>query len=473
MQKLKVGCLTVVCLMAILLLWLNFTPALRPEIAPMLAATQKEFDARQQLYANDAASNIYLDSKFREVWCLDSELVDQGGKITPGPVNRTIMGFSEFHEKLTNNQNPIPIDQLATIPTLVSGRQAFKRLLPDLEKALSRAVFVGPNQKLDTMSRYPRFMGLRRACLGLNLEAELENFEKKPEDAWLRLKASFNAGAALRGAHPTMLELMMSVAIQSSACDSLYQMLAKHPKLSDNTLKEIAVACQTQGFAADSLAKALETEVVSFDNTYRSDDFSTQVLQANGLTGRGLWFLAKYSGLAAREWRLSSNDWYSLVESSRKLSTPDLSWTKWGSYGRVAQDWILGNHGIVSAAAIPNFGRTQVQINKVRSKIAAIEILVALERYRAQHGHFPKSLKELELKTDPKLLETFHYSLKGQEPQLTLDIDPELKTTTFVEELLGRLGGLDGEVIRLLPYRAPSRKSQQPTMPEALQDGKK
>lgn len=436
-KKIFYGCFfSAACLYVV---WVN-TPrvAHRTELDAIYLARETEFENDQRLYATDVAQNGYLDPTFREMWAIKSQRKTPPGSNSPeGSAARVFEDLAHFNPVCTgrpfkglekdvkdNQEVPHPVELYA------KSKKDFQRLLPQLLVALEKPVFLAPAVRYDTTTEEPNFIALRRIAQHLAFQSYLDAQDKRADDAARDCLAGIRFAKTVT-THGNLIRLMIGVAMQNIDTRALRGVLLSPNVPREKTCAEIIKSLREGELSEDCLGTAMEYEALMCHNSLQlafPGSLSSGQPNPNSSNPDWLVYLTnsafRYSGLLARETRLWENEEYTVIQVAQgklnKDSLPDRDPS--------LMDGLLGRRGYFLAPMLmANMRRALEQVLYIRSQMRALQIVAALQGYRARNHSYPKNLqqaKEFGLPEIPKnpLGKDFVYENDGSSARLLIPV---------------------------------------------------
>lgn len=421
--------------MAVLsLVWINFTPTAhdRAEIDQILTRQQQQWDLAQQNYANDKAQNLFLHPDLHPVWALKTEHAQ------PNQLSNTLEEFGQFNTYEPIKELDKGLARLGkTREQFQAARKKFQAITPQLEAASKMPCFMAPLTppgKLSGRTVVPNFLGIRRLTQDCAFEARLRIHDGQPDRAVPLAMVGVRLGGLMLRTPGVMIYKLVGVFIQFMGIEVLQEALLTE-KLQTESLKSILTVLPLYQPPADSLVNALEAEVLMVHNSVNDPNFPIQNAfdDAEGKkvssSDRIQDWLLRRLGLVARELRIYDNTMMTLVQAAReghlsKLTLPDPS-----------QIWrceLKGTDGLLSLLLVPNANRASFQLDLLRTRLSALQVMAALQLYHHQEKKYPGDLGDLRqvglegVPQAPISQAGFQYRLVSAEPELSLALKPEL-----------------------------------------------
>ena len=400
-KRWKIRCTVLFGLTFVYLVWVSHPTIRDPEqLQALLQKRQQIFDLQQRLYAADVAENTYLDPTFRAAWATRSEQKDSVAEPAPGSPSETLHDFNAFNPVNTNGQFTIKqMDKISEsihrpLSSFEAARARLKALLPSLEQALSKPVFLTPSAHFDVAMPVCNYIAVRQVAQVLDFEASLEANEGQPDEAAEKALLGLRLGHNLATGPGGLINLGISIAIQFIDFKALHEIMLEHA-LKPATLERIIAELDRDILPADAVASAVENRMAPVHNSVRPGfgiliphDASDHTFNASPLV-----YLLKYTGLASREMRMYDNDMLGLLPAA--YGTPvDFEWLRLEGTDLLWSD-LRGSHAYISNQLISPFSLEHFQLKLARAKLAGLRILASAQLYRARKGEYASSLEQL------------------------------------------------------------------------------
>ncbi len=266
-------------------------------------------------------------------------------------------------------------------------RADFLRELPRIESAISKPYFsYVSHQNFSLQDEVPNFIlcrAITQGLAGLSNEALQAGDSEKALD-YLRMNLSWSSKIS----NDSLICLMISVAQRSIATLDVERFVFEGD-LSSNQLSRLAEALRETAPRRGDLKDTMLRE------TYTVDKFLRQVVDRHldggswtkFVEGDGDWSML-YHILPSSYWESERLAYLNLQLDQSK------TWEDLGNPNTLDIDEILMMN-VVAAQVTPNFSRAQVQFMRMLTRFAALETVVALERYRLDQGAYPPNLDAL------------------------------------------------------------------------------
>lgn len=294
-------------------------------------------------------------------------------------------------------------------PAFTTALEAYEANLPQLEKLLGAPMLRFESQwDKATEALVPNFILMRAIAQNLDGYIGYLVARGRLRDAhrWALLNFQFGPKLAENG---TLITAMIAVAMHAISYPALANLVVSG-KLSDSELEEVARVARESRFTPELWLARCDEEYALELNCVR------HAMKGPGSKGSVMHSLASVllPGLIDREMRILQH----LYLQDRGSLETMAEFPAHHAAGR--QAFLDKNHTYFAALLYPNFEKAHQQYRLTMDRDRALQILVALERYRRKHRSYPARLEELvpgQLAAVPKDILTggeFEYARSGQ-----------------------------------------------------------
>lgn len=287
----------------------------------------------------------------------------------------------------------------------LSGKEGFLELLPLLMEAAEKPFYSHiPTEGFGFEHQVPNFIRERQVSQNLNLLVD----EAKTKNDWDLAVDYGLAGLKWsgKGECGSLIEMMIKVSKLAITHSGLEEVVLSG-ELSDEQLAQLSSALEQANVSGLDFQRCMERETVLFDRFLKI--FEDSDLSQKDLENTGLNPLLAY---------MPDSFW----ESERKaywnhqLSRYD-NWRELNLSGAYNVEKELNPLNVTTLAFIPNMKRAPVQLTLINSKLSALQVQCALERYKLAHFEYPDKLSQLIPSYLPQLPEDMMKPNKvGQKP---------------------------------------------------------
>lgn len=380
--------------------WIQFP---RIEDPAEVTAIQNRVLARHQLaqsVADDPDQNGYLDPVFLPYWGREGKEYKDGSEVEKfienwnAKYSSSSTGSEVDHEMLLATPDEAYIEALSQIESYY----------PKLSEDFAKPYFEMPSTEIDFEAEGPNLIAVRAIGQALVGYAEALVAQDKSEQAVKVLIDVSTFGYRVRQ-DESLISNMIGISIQAISFSGLLSIDPSRVEFTLEKWTEMASDTKQVLFPQDAMARALETDLVSFQNTMK------RYAGKGGSPFHEGGF--RVPGWEAREQRIYTNTLVEVIKSARVGNFAMPSFLS----NPTSMDWMSGRTGLMATLVIPNFARGGDQIEFVRNKIAALNTVYSVMAYRAKTGRFPDSLEQVEdsgiaMVDEPSLRRRMTYSRK-------------------------------------------------------------
>ncbi|MEW6279960.1 MAG: hypothetical protein AB1758_15125 [Candidatus Eremiobacterota bacterium] len=309
-------------------------------------------------------------------------------------------------------------------PEFSTALSDFEAGLPELTQLLS-----SPNILWDSdwsrgpLATAPNYLTLRKIAQNLAGYTDYLRAAGRPSDALRIALLNYHMGGKL-GQQGPLIGLMIAAAVHAIGSDTLGA-LVMSGKLSQDECREVIRQAADHRLRPDLMVERTDEE---YAGSMACLDFvQSSPTQANPLLGFSHW-MARFPGLLERDRRILQQ--FYLEDRPYYQSLTDYPQTLTDDHYRT----LARSMSPFASALYVNPGRPIENYRMALSRNNALQVLAALQLYRAKEGEYPARLELLAPAFLPELPKDwsspdgrFHYELKAGEITLASGRDPDQK----------------------------------------------
>ncbi len=268
------------------------------------------------------------------------------------------------------------------------AKAQFLEELPRIREALKKPHFASiPTEATDGYdfaTLVPNFILFRSISQGLALLAEEAFLSGEPEQAVDYLVLGLEWSYRANESNKTLIGLMIRIAQLSIASNPIEKVVLRG-NLNDSQLESLDAALAAAQVPRMALHTAMNHEIYLVDKWIRQfEDREPRAVKEVSLEDVPAFYELLPDSYLGSERKAYLNFELSRASNWKSLGAPEV----------FGEDEI-NPFNLTSQIFVPNTARAQAQVMTIRSRVDALRLVIALERFKRKQGGYPASLQEI------------------------------------------------------------------------------